>query len=268
MSVNIDFSYIIDGFYNSVNYYRSESPMDINSMPSPIETNITGLSYRDDSAEKGKTYYIRFGSVRGGVEKISNEVKLKASPNLVELPLTNDLIDIGSIGLNWISNGSISFSSKGAFFGSSFLNYIQANYPLNMNNNFKISFEFERTGDNNTYPLLFSNDSGLWSRGSCGLTVCGNYATSSFQNRILFSVSGSYDKESSILINSNQMYKIVIERIDSNISITVDDVVVLSFLNSATINVGSVLRIGCAEHNGNNGQYIGYIRNFIVYDVA
>ena len=76
MSIEIDFSYAIDGFYHSVNYYRSLSPMDPESMPAATATGITGTTYTDTTATVGTIYYVRFGSVRSGVEKISNEYRL------------------------------------------------------------------------------------------------------------------------------------------------------------------------------------------------
>ncbi|WP_096911027.1 MULTISPECIES: discoidin domain-containing protein [Acinetobacter] len=74
MSIEIDFSYHVDGFYHSVNYYRSETPMDAGSMPAPTATGITGTTFTDTTAETGKIYYVRFGSVRDTVEKISSEI--------------------------------------------------------------------------------------------------------------------------------------------------------------------------------------------------
>ncbi len=78
MALSLDFSYAIDGFYDYVNYYRSETPMDAGSMPAPTATGITGNTYTDTTATKGKYYYVRFSSVRSGVEKISAEIKILA----------------------------------------------------------------------------------------------------------------------------------------------------------------------------------------------
>lgn len=74
MSMEIDFTYVIDGFYDSVNYYRSETSMSPASMPAPTAAGIVGEAYTDTTALSNKTYYVRFGSVRSGVEKISNEL--------------------------------------------------------------------------------------------------------------------------------------------------------------------------------------------------
>ena len=79
MSIEIDFSFAIDGFYHSVNYYRSTTPMNPESMPAATATGITGTTYTDVTATQDTTYYVRFGSVRGGVEKISNEYLVETS---------------------------------------------------------------------------------------------------------------------------------------------------------------------------------------------
>lgn len=89
MSIEIDFSYAIDGFFSSVNYYRSETPMDAGSMPAPTAMGITGLTYTDTTATKGKYYYVRFGSVRSSVEKISNEYRVLAGNPWTPTSLVN-----------------------------------------------------------------------------------------------------------------------------------------------------------------------------------
>lgn len=85
MTIEIDFTYAIDGFYHSVNYYRSDAPMNIDSMPQPTVTDINGLTFVDTTAENNKRYYVRFGAVRGGIEKISNEIVV----NTIDNPIQN-----------------------------------------------------------------------------------------------------------------------------------------------------------------------------------
>ncbi|WEI20151.1 hypothetical protein PY247_10745 [Acinetobacter proteolyticus] len=103
MAIEIDFSYAIDGFYDYVNYYRSETPMDAGTMPAPTATGITATTYTDTTATKGKYYYVRFSSVRSGVEKISDEMKILAgtlwlpsnlaTPAKMWLDASNSIVD-------------------------------------------------------------------------------------------------------------------------------------------------------------------------------
>lgn len=76
MSIELNFSYSIDGFFESVNYYRSDTPMNPESMPVATATGITDLTYTDTTALVAKKYYVRFSTLRNSVEKISTEVKV------------------------------------------------------------------------------------------------------------------------------------------------------------------------------------------------
>lgn len=106
MSLEIDFTYKIDGFFDSVNYYRSEQPMNESQMPAPLVSGITGLNFTDSTAEKGKLYYVRFGSVKNNIVKISNEISLVAGTpwNPSDLNLTKVWLNSGSYNKpNWVN---------------------------------------------------------------------------------------------------------------------------------------------------------------------
>lgn len=79
MSKKIDYVFKIEGDFDSVNYYRSETPMNTVVMPAPISTGIASLKYTDLTADPNKYYYVRFGSVKGSTEKISNEITVRTS---------------------------------------------------------------------------------------------------------------------------------------------------------------------------------------------
>lgn len=94
--MKIDYTFKIDGYFHSVNYYRSESPIDINNLPVPTAQGITGLSYRDETVQKDKQYYVRFGSVKGETEKVSEQVRVStwdqlwySSPVVVDISSNN-----------------------------------------------------------------------------------------------------------------------------------------------------------------------------------
>lgn len=74
MTKKIDYNFSVDGFYDSVNYYRSESPFDPSNMPTPTAAGITELLYSDITAEANKKYYVRFGSIKNATEKLSEEI--------------------------------------------------------------------------------------------------------------------------------------------------------------------------------------------------
>lgn len=109
MSIEIDFTYAIDGFYHSVNYYRSESPMNVGAMPPPTATGITGLNYTDTTAEPNKKYYVRFGSVKNTIEKISDEVVLSTYEAFINMPFSTDMLDhsVNNVPVNIVGSCSI-----------------------------------------------------------------------------------------------------------------------------------------------------------------
>lgn len=92
----IDYAFEVDGFYDSVNYYRSETPMNPTAMPAPTATGISGFAYSDTTAEANKEYFVRFGSIKNSIEKISDEISVY-SKNLTHytafFDLNSNLID-------------------------------------------------------------------------------------------------------------------------------------------------------------------------------
>lgn len=206
MTIEIDFSYAIDGFYHSVNYYRSETPMDPESMPAATATGINGSTYTDTTATKGINYYVRFGSVRSGVEKISSEYRVLAGTawtpsNLSTLPAiwTNpqNLVVDGSNRISQATNmgtlASTNFTqsadankptlSSGAmsFDGNDFLS--TSNRAITKNKSkvwfFVISKNIDASADRN---LFFQNNS------NTGTRVNISYISSTSQLRTGFRV--------------------------------------------------------------------------------
>lgn len=66
------------------NIYRSESPIDVNNLPTPLVTGLIVKSYLDNSVESEKTYYYRVGVNKVGLQQaIGNELSIT-----IPLPLT------------------------------------------------------------------------------------------------------------------------------------------------------------------------------------
>lgn len=74
MTNRLELNWKLDGFVDEQRYYCSETPIDPENLPLPKAV-LAGeaRSHTDTNIEIGKTYYIRVGSVRNGVEKISEE---------------------------------------------------------------------------------------------------------------------------------------------------------------------------------------------------
>lgn len=72
------------GDFDSFDVIRSAAPMDINSLPSPIATNLPTMYHVDTTVVEGATYYYRVVAWRDGVSKVSEEVVLQAVSNFDE----------------------------------------------------------------------------------------------------------------------------------------------------------------------------------------
>lgn len=66
------------GDFDSFDVLRSNAPMDINALPSPLATGLPTMMYVDTAVTDGATYYYRVVAWRDGVSKVSSEIKCVA----------------------------------------------------------------------------------------------------------------------------------------------------------------------------------------------
>lgn len=99
------------GDFDSFDVIRSDAPMDINALPSPIATNLPTMYHVDTTVVEGATYYYRVVAWRDAASKVSGEIKVKASTgdeywsNVVSLlHFDGNLTD--EKGTVWSSGGS------------------------------------------------------------------------------------------------------------------------------------------------------------------
>ncbi len=266
----LELNWNLDGFIDEQRYYCSESPIDINNLPLPkavIAGNVR--TYVDTDIEIGKTYYVRVGSVKNGIEKISSQIICHAEKLLVFLPLVVDATDLGSLGLNWTSVGGVTFNADGANFTTHAQYIYQNSYALNFNNDFKISLEVKRTNSTNTYPAILDNDiNGTWAQRMFTLSLGGQNAATAFRDKFLVGLSGIYDQTTSLDIVNNQFYQVELSRTANTIKLKVNNIEILSYINTDPINVVQFLKLGVALVNGANGQFKGCLRNSKIYDLS
>lgn len=118
------------GDFDSFDVIRSDAPMDINALPSPIATNLSTMYYVDTTVVEGAIYYYRVVAWRDAVSKVSGEIKLKASVGdehwdkvVALLHFDGDLTD--ETGRVWINSGVTTdntnslYNDYGVFSGSS-----------------------------------------------------------------------------------------------------------------------------------------------------
>lgn len=77
MTNRLELNWKVDGFVDEQRYYCSETPIDPEHMPAPKAVLAGDVrSHVDTAIEVGKTYYVCVGSVKNGVEKISDESRV------------------------------------------------------------------------------------------------------------------------------------------------------------------------------------------------
>lgn len=124
MTNRLELNWSLDGFVDEQRYYCSETPIDIENLPS-TKAVLAGdvRTYVDTDIEIGKTYYVAVGSVKGGIEKVSQELEIFSANDehwdkvVSLLHFDGDLTDETSRA--WQKIGDSSFG--GGVFGSGLL---------------------------------------------------------------------------------------------------------------------------------------------------
>ena len=114
------------GDFDSFDELRSDAPMGINALPSPIATNLPTMYHVDTTVVEGATYYYRVVAWRDGVSKLSGEIQVKASDGdehwdkvVALLHFDGDLTD--EAGDAWASIGSPSITDTNHLFDKNIL---------------------------------------------------------------------------------------------------------------------------------------------------
>ena len=83
MTNRLELNWKLDGFVDEQRYYCSEAQIDTANLPVP-KAILSGdvRTYTDTAIEANKTYYIIVGSVRNGVEKLSEQVSTVTSSDI------------------------------------------------------------------------------------------------------------------------------------------------------------------------------------------
>ncbi|MEG2807541.1 MAG: hypothetical protein RR932_06125 [Acinetobacter sp.] len=210
------------------NYYCSETPIDSENLPVPkVILDGETRSYIDTDVEVGRTYYVRVGSVKNGVEKISEEQSVYAS-NIDQnykvklLTSNNSLIDNGYSQLGWIESGAITYSADNE------ISFDENGYLLSANNfefnaNWKIEFDFLIPADAvSSYFELFKNMGG-WNTGGIQISVGGD-GSGSLQNKFFVNMYGATPTMSTTTISRDMWYSATVERSGTTYVVKIGDV--------------------------------------------
>ncbi len=127
------------GDFDSFDVLRSNSPMNVNSLPSPIATNLPTMYYVDTTVVDGASYYYRVVAWRDAVSKVSGEIEVIADRDVhwdkvtALLRFNGDLIDASGKG-TYTKTSGVTFSSTGALSGQAIkfdatYDYVSTNDP-------------------------------------------------------------------------------------------------------------------------------------------
>lgn len=245
------------GDFDSFDVLRSNSPMNVNSLPSPITTNLPTMYYVDTTVVEGATYYYRVVAWRDGVSKVSSEIKsvVQASDpywsNVVSLMhFDNNLID--ETGKTWTANGSgLSFEPSGSGFGQRLIkadntsSYIDSGITADFeHDDFTIEFKcFIPASSAKQYVWLVTADTTFGTR---GWQIVYGYIEASF----LFTSSRA---GSAITLPAPQPagsdYHVAVTRQGDTFRLFIDGVLIGEVTSHTTMSSGNNLFIGAAASN-------------------
>lgn len=127
MTNRLELNWKLDGFVDEQRYYCSETAIDVNNLPLPKAVLAGDVRfYVDTDIDVGKTYYVAVGSVKNGVERLS-EVRLVRAVGGDEywdkvvalLHFDGDLTD--EVGGAWDNIGSPSITDTNHLFDKNLL---------------------------------------------------------------------------------------------------------------------------------------------------
>lgn len=251
MGIEIDYAYSVDGLFHSINYYRSESPLDINNMPSPAATGITELNYTDTEAESGKIYYVRFGSVKADIEKISDQITVSTG-GIIEyadtyLNLFADVVDRG-LKPKVFTGSDISFSANFAVFNgssSSITSPASSDFGFGTND-FTIELAIKSTGAASRCLIDFRDASN------------GNVSLWYAPNGVYWLDDLTFEKTSDVVMNDGSVHHIAVVRRLNNLKIYIDGI--QSFSKTTTKNYGASRPVSIGKTFNNASYFSGSIR--------
>lgn len=91
-----------DGTIDSYSIYRSEQPIDINNLPTPLIENVTQKSFIDESIAENTDYYYRVASVQASSIKVSEQIFVEHIQFLL-----NATVYAGRVDGNTLPNSNI-----------------------------------------------------------------------------------------------------------------------------------------------------------------
>ena len=165
MTNRLELNWKLDGFVDEQRYYCSETSIDINNLPSSKAIlSAKARSYVDTDIEIGKTYYIRIGSVKNGVEKLGEQISVSTDNTVYSCryPLIKDAVDL--ITGKSLTLGSSSYiTSDGCYFDGTVNGFAFKNDDISTTlgaHDFELSFKFKSDRSTPSAEVLIENYNG------------------------------------------------------------------------------------------------------------
>jgi hypothetical protein len=256
MTNRLELAWNLDGFVDEQRYYCSETPIDVNNMPTPKAILLNSdRSYVDTNIEANKTYYVAVGSVKNGVEKLSDEVEIKAS-NIdqnyrVKLLTKNGvLIDNGYSELTWSKIGTVVYNVNNQLdFNQG--SYLKSDQTFLFNSEFEFEFEFYISSTlSDSYFGLIANTESTWGSGGFQISVGGSNVGYE-SNKLFCGFYGRPSIVSNIDVTRDAWHKAKVTFTGGEFSIYLDDMNVASgargLPNNGFLVVGASMSTGAIK---------------------
>lgn len=274
MTDRLEINWKLDGVVDEQRYYCSETPIDTANLPSPKAVLAGDVrAYIDSAIETGKTYYICVGSVKNGVEKISDEVLVAVEKLLIYMPLVSDFNNYGSMSISTSGNVATFDVTKGVRFQNSgdYLDIVGS--IINFNSDHQISFDMTLSSldsDLSAYGLILCNSNQNWVSSARYFSLqIAQVSTWSPLGTLEVGVTNIYAQSSSQVATVNNTVNVKISKTSGVMRLYLNNVLVAETSNSAAVTNSNILRFGQSSAvAGSPKTFRGYIKNLKVYDLT
>lgn len=265
MTNRLELNWKLGGFVDEQRYYCSETQIDPANLPAPKAVLANDVrSYVDAAVDVGKTYYVAVGSVKNGVEKLSDVVSVVATNDpfsafvISKLSLTSDLID--EKGKIWTPNKTPVFQDSALVFDGSFRASSSDLITPNYNSaNYNIRCEIKPSRLDIQYQNVFAKRAN-------GGTFAEFLLRLEWSKILITACSGGtwYTVQSNATLTADRFYKIEMDRKGNTVTLYVDDNPDLSFALPTTVSLpnGSTSPVTIGALGDGTDPYYGLMRNF------
>ena len=265
MTNRLELNWKLDGIVDEQRYYCSETPIDPLNLPVPKAVLAGDVRFCvDTDIDVGKTYYVAVGSVKNGVEKLSDVVSVVATNDpfsafvISKLALSSDLID--EKGNIWTPNKTPVFQDNALLFDGYFRASSSDLITPHYNNvNYNIRCEIKPTRLDIAYQNVFA-------KREFG-EIYAEFLLRLENNKVIITTGSGdawHSAQSNATLTTDRFYKIEMDRKGNTVTLYVDDNPDSSFALPTTVSLpnGSTSPVTIGALGDGTDPYYGLMRNF------